>query len=117
MNELVEKLSSKDYQIIANNPEKSAAALKERIELNYVHILFEETGTELGMKLDHKNCQYSDEMLHSGEGTIHLEGVLMLNFDKIRCIADIDLKDMRGSGKIAQISEADYNQIVNLKDN
>src|SRR5262252_4793283 len=52
---LVEKLCEGDHPVIASlRPEKTVQALKERIDLGYVHIKFTETkgGTELGVRLD-----------------------------------------------------------------
>src|SRR5262245_42326771 len=52
---LVEKLCEGDHRVEAGlRPDKTAKALKDRIDLGYVHIKFTETrgGAELGVKLD-----------------------------------------------------------------
>ena len=96
MNELVKKLSEKKHPVQANRPDKSVKALQERIDLNYVHILFEQTGTEIGIKLDRDNCDFSKANFEKGTGKVHFEGAVTLNFDKVRCIVDISLKTMKG---------------------
>ena len=55
MNELVERLSQGDHPVEASlRPARTAEALKERIDLGYVHVKFTDTrgGTELGYRLD-----------------------------------------------------------------
>jgi hypothetical protein len=37
----------------------------------------------------------------SGTGTVHVEGNLILNDDPVRCIADIDLATLKGTGRLA----------------
>ncbi len=113
MNELVKRLSEKEFKIVANNPDRSLDGLKERIGLNHLHILFEETGTELGVQLDQKKCDFSKADLEKGTGKIHFEGVLTLNFDKVRCIADISVKTMKGKGQLIPIEdEKEYDEII-----
>jgi hypothetical protein len=36
-------------------------------------------------------------------GAVHLEGELTLDFVKVRCIADIDLKTLAGKGRLARV--------------
>jgi hypothetical protein len=36
-------------------------------------------------------------------GAVHLEGELTLDFVKVRCIADIDLKTLSGKGHLARV--------------
>lgn len=116
MNELVKRLSEKEHIVQANRPEKSAKALQERIDLNFVHILFEETGTEIGITLDNKKCDFSKADFESGKGKIHFEGVLTLNYDKVRCIADISLKTMKGKGRLQLIEDdVEYSDIINME--
>lgn len=112
MNELVKRLTKKQ-PVQANRPDKSVAGLRERIDLNYVHVLFTKTGTELGMYLDRDKCEWKPEDLEKGTGKIHLEGALTLNYDKVRCVTDIDLSTMAGTGCLSLIeSDQEYNRIV-----
>ena len=113
MDDLVKRLSEKMHRVQANRPDKSVESLQKRIDLNYVHILFEDTGTEIGVRLDKDNCDFSKADFEKGAGKVHFEGVLTLNYDKVRCIADISLKTMKGKGTLKMIeNEDEYNRII-----
>ncbi len=113
MNELVERLSSKKYSVQANRPDKSAAELKKRIDMNFVHILFKETGTELGIFLDQEKCDYTNVDWDEGTGKAHFEGAITLNYEKVRCVADINVKTMNGKGQLHLIEdEQEYANII-----
>ncbi|MBD0256659.1 MAG: MbtH domain protein [Cytophagales bacterium] len=115
MNELIKRLSAGNHPVEANRPDKEATALKERIDMNYVHILFKNTGTEVGITLDKESCNFTDCDFYKGEGKAHLEGALTLNYDKVRCVAEIDLKDMHGVGYLEPLDDAAYAKIVGQK--
>ncbi len=108
MNELVQRLLEGEHPVEASlHPEKTAAALKERIELGYVHIKFTHTrgGTELGVRLDSEACDLNLADFERQSGTVHLVGGLTLNYIKVRCIADIDLATLEGKGRLESIEE------------
>lgn len=113
MNELVQRLSTGEHPVeVSLRPDKTAAALKERIDLGHVHIKFTDTrgGTELGVKLDRDACDLSQANFDQPVGTVHLVGELILNYVKVRCVADIDLATLEGSGHLdplAELSPAD----------
>lgn len=111
MNELVERLT-KLQEVEASPHEKTAKSLKECIDRNYVHILFDKTGTEIGIELDKPNCKYADCDFEKGAGTAHFEGAVILNYDMVRCIADIDLKNLKGKGQLKPLDEKEYNKIM-----
>jgi uncharacterized protein YbdZ (MbtH family) len=103
---LVEKLCEGDHRVEASlRPEKTAKALKDRIDMGYVHIKFTETkgGTELGVRLDRDILDLSHADFENRSGAVHLEGELTLDFVKVRCIADIDLKTLAGKGRLARV--------------
>lgn len=107
---LIERLSEGKHAVVASlRPESSSKALKERIELGYVHIKFTETwgGTELGVRLDSEASDSSGADFENGTGSVHLEGGLTLNFVKVRCVADIDLATLGGTGRLAVIDPED----------
>jgi hypothetical protein len=108
MNELVQRLSQGNHPVeVSLRPEKTAAALKERIDLGYVHIKFTNTrgGTELGVRLDPDACDWSQADFDRPAGTVHLVGHLTLNYVKVKCIADIDLQTLEGQGHLDPIEE------------
>lgn len=101
MDELVAHLSDGDHRVEAGlRPEKTVKALKECIDRGYVHIKFTETkgSTELGVKLDRQASDLSKADFDTETGNIHLVGDLTLNYVKVQCIADIDLKTLQGKG-------------------
>jgi len=112
MNDLVNRLSEKEHKITINAPDKSTEVLKECIGHKYVYILFEETGTELGLFLDEKESDYKQSDLSRKQGNIHLEGVATLNGNKVRCTVDADISTMKGSGRLRDEKEEDYKQVL-----
>lgn len=108
-NELVNRLSEGDHAVEASlRPEKTVQILKERIDMGHVHIKFTETrgGTELGVRLDRDACDLSKADFDAGQGTVHLEGTLTLNYVPVRCIADIDLASLEGKGHLVSLEAA-----------
>ena len=103
---LVEKLCAGDHPVEASlRPEKTVKALKDRIEMGYVHIKFTKTrgGTELGVRLDRDATDFSHADFENQKGTVHLEGELTLDYVKVRCIADIELQTLEGKGHLLPV--------------
>src|SRR5262249_7762504 len=103
---LVNRLSKGRHRVESSlRPEKTAQALKDRIDLGYVHIKFTETqgGTELGVRLDREATDLSKADFENQVGEVHLEGELTLDYVKVRCIADINLKTFVGEGHLVQV--------------
>lgn len=106
MNELVKRLSEGDHPVEASlRPEKTVQALKERIDSGYVFIKFTDTkgGTELGVRLDQEATELSKADFDSQTGNVHLVGDLTLDYVKVRCIADLDLKTLAGKGHLEPV--------------
>ena len=103
---LVDKLCEGDHRVEASlRPEKTARALKERIEMGYVHIKFTETrgGTELGVRLDREALNLSQADFDNQSGSVQLEGELTLDYVKVRCVAKLDLKTLSGQGHLVRV--------------
>lgn len=103
---LVKRLSEGDHPVeVGLRPEKNAQALKERIDLGYVHIKFTNTkgGTEIGVRLDPAALDLTKADFEKPSGVVHLEGGLTLNYVKVRCIADIDLQTLTGTGHLTPV--------------
>ena len=101
--DLVERLSQGDHPVEASlRPEKNVQAFKDCIDRGYVHMKFTGTrgGTELGVSLDRDALNLSDADFDRKTGTLHLEGGLTLNYRKVKCVADIDLKTLAGQGHL-----------------
>jgi hypothetical protein len=108
MNELTQRLTS-DQPVIVGGSQPSLAGLRQRVEeMGYVLIKFTETrgGTELGFRLDSDLTDLNGADFDGGAGTIHVEGTLILNDDPVRCIADIDLSTLEGTGRLAQAEKS-----------
>jgi hypothetical protein len=103
MNDLTERLTV-DQPIIMGGSAPTVEELRERTgEMGYVLVKFTETrgGTELGFPLDRVTTDLSGANFDEGVGTVHVEGNLILNDDPVRCIADIDLATLKGTGRLA----------------
>lgn len=106
---LVDRLCEGSHAVEASmRPEKTVRAFKEAIDRNYVHVKFTGTRgeTELGIRLDQEACDFSKADFEKETGSVHVEGVLNLDYVKVRCIADIDLKTLKGEGHLVQVKEA-----------
>jgi hypothetical protein len=103
VDELVACLCAGDHHVEASlRPEKTVKALEECIDRSYVHIKFTETkgGTELGVKIDRQASDISKADFDAETGSVHLVGTLTLNYMKVQCVADIDLKTLEGRGRL-----------------
>jgi uncharacterized protein YbdZ (MbtH family) len=86
-------------------PERTVKLFKEAIDRNYVHIKFTDTkgGTELGFRLDQSASNFGGADFENGKGTVHVEGNLTLDYVKVKCVADIDLGTLQGTGHLVTV--------------
>jgi len=106
---LVDRLCVGDHKIVVSQrPEPTAKALKEAIDNGYVRVKFTETkgGTELGFKVDPNASDLTGGDFDEGTGNVKLAGNLTLDYMKVRCVAQIDLKTLDGLGHIEKIEQA-----------
>lgn len=106
---LVDRLTEGDHRIVVSQrPEPSVKALKEAIDNGYVRVKFTETqgGTELGFKVDKDASNLADANFDEGTGKVRLVGGLTLDYVKVRCIAEIDLKTLEGVGHLEKVEAA-----------
>jgi uncharacterized protein YbdZ (MbtH family) len=100
---LVDRLCRGNHRVEAKlRPGKSIELFKEAVDRGYVQIQFTDTngGTELRVKLDKEACDFAQADFAGGVGMAHLVGSLTLDYVKVRCIADIDLKALEGKGRL-----------------
>jgi hypothetical protein len=110
MDELVQRLSTGDHPVTVGGPQPSPEELKRRVEeIGIVFIKFTGTrgGTDLGLNADRAACDLSAADFDEGTGTVHVEGTLILNDDPIRCIADIDLATLNGTGHLVVVEKSE----------
>jgi hypothetical protein len=108
MNELAARLAAGDQPVTVGGPQPSLDDLHRRItDIGWVHVKFTGTrgGTDLGIPVDREACDLSAADFEQGHGTVHLEGVLTLNYDRVRCVADIDLETLTGTGHLVPVEE------------
>ena len=108
MNELVQRLSQGDHPVTVGGPKPSLAEFEKRVkEMGYVFVKFTGTrgGTDLGVRVDTGACDLSQANFAQGSGTAHVEGSLTLNYVKVRCVADIDLSTLDGTGHLVILEE------------
>ncbi|PZG19357.1 MbtH domain-containing protein [Micromonospora craterilacus] len=100
---LVDRLSRGDHPVeVVIRPERTGPALREAIERGYVFIRFTNTrgGTELGVRIDATASSVDGADFDTATGPVHLAGDLTLDFVPVRCIADVDLATMSGTGRL-----------------
>jgi hypothetical protein len=107
MDELVARLSSRLHNVQAEVLPNSPQGLKESLDRGYVHIKFTETrgGTELGVSVDASASDLTAANFESASGRAHIVGGLTLNYEKVRCIADIDVATLQGQGRLEPLPE------------
>lgn len=101
MNELVKRLSISKHVVVFESQIKEIHDIQIRLmKLKFVHIKFINTkgGTELGINIEDNLSCFKNADLNIGKGTIHIVGWCVLNYHKVRCIADIDLSTKEGLG-------------------
>lgn len=103
---LVERLCTGSHKVRAVlRPENSLEAFKDALERGFVQIEFTETqgGTVLGFPVDIEQSDLSKISDSSRNGQLVIAGTLTLNFQKVRCVATIDLSNLAGEGKLELI--------------
>jgi len=109
MSELAERLSQGDHAITYRPRRDDARTeLRAAIERDYVHVLFTGTrgGTEVGFRPDPARSDLSGANWEAGEGSVHLEGELSLDGTPVRCVADLDLGTVEGTGHLEILATA-----------
>ena len=102
---LVDRLTEGEHPVEASlRPERSAGALREALDRGYVFVRFTGTegGTELGVRLD-GGADLSGADFAAAAGTVRLTGTLTLDFEPVRCHAEIDLATLAGTGRLERV--------------
>ena len=105
---LVDQLCEGDHLVEVARSERTVQRFKDAVDRNYVHIKFTQTrgGTELGVRLDENRSDFSVADFVNGKGTAKIEGSLTLNYEKVKCVAAIDLSTLEGKGRLVRVQEA-----------
>jgi|SRR5947209_9667504 len=108
MDELVARLSQGDHPVTVGGPKPSLEEFRKRVEeMGYVFLKFTGTrgGTDLGVRVDTSATDLSQAYFDQATGVVHVEGTLTLNYVKVRCIADIQLETLSGTGRLVALEE------------
>ncbi len=108
MDELVQRLSEGDHAVTVGGPKPSLEEFRRRVEdMGYVFIKFTGTrgGTDLGVRVDKQATDLSQAYFDQRTGVAHVEGTLTLNYVKVRCVADINLESLNGTGHLVALEE------------
>jgi Core binding factor beta subunit len=102
MDELVQLLSEGNHPVIAGGPNPSIEQVRQSVDRGYVHIKFTDTrgGTDLGVRIDSSLTDLNNVDFDQAVGMAHLVGTLTLNYVNVRCIADLDLATLQGTGHL-----------------
>jgi hypothetical protein len=103
MNDLVQRLCQSDSRVeVSLRPDRTVKAFKECLDRGYVHVKFTETrgGTELGLKVNPELSDLSGADFANETGRTRIVGDLTLDYVDVRCIAEIDLPDLSGRGRL-----------------
>lgn len=103
MNELVQRLAEGEHPVTVGGPKPSLEEFQKRVEdMGYVFIKFTATrgGTDLGVRVDKNATNLTQANFAAATGMAHVEGTLTLNYVKVRCVADIDLSTLDGTGHL-----------------
>lgn len=111
MDDLVRRLLKK--QPIDFEPRSgSMEEIQERlIEMKFVFITFTQTngGTELGINVDLDLTKIDNANFNKAIGAIHVVGTCKLNYQEVRCIADVDLSTKKGFGYLEILDKKEKN--------
>ncbi len=103
---LVDRLCEGVHAVqIELRPEKTVKFFRESLARDHVAIKFTETKgeSEFGIKLDKGACDLSNADFDNGLGTAHLEGGLLVDFVPVKCVVEVDLQSLEGSGRLIRV--------------
>lgn len=108
MDKLVTKLLTGNHPVLIEPRTEDINEIKERLNQGFVFIKFTDTqgGTELGINVDSQLTCLDKGNFGTNQGTVQVIGTCELNFQKVRCIADIDLSTRQGTGRIELLQES-----------
>ncbi|GCE15693.1 MbtH domain protein [Tengunoibacter tsumagoiensis] len=109
MDDLVQRLSQGDQPVTVGGPKPSLEEFRKRVEeMGYVFIKFTATrgGTDLGVRIDRAATDLSKAFFDQATGVAHIEGTLTLNYVPVRCVADIQLESLEGTGHLVVLAES-----------
>lgn len=104
--DLIDLLSQAGHAVVIRlRGEDRVKRLREAIDGGYVLITFVNTkgGTELGVPLDEERTDLTRADFGNATGIVRLAGTLRLNGTPVRCVADVAIETLEGSGHLERI--------------
>jgi len=101
MDRLIEQLTKGKHPIIFEARTESYEEIQDRIlKVKFVFVKFTDTvgETEIGINVDADLTDIRGADFVNKTGTIHIVGTCELNYNKVVCVAEIDLKSKCGIG-------------------
>jgi len=107
MNDLVERLSQGKHPVDFESRTEEIAEIKERLENGFVFVTFTDTrgGTELGIDIDPALTNFKEADFANGEGKIKVVGTCELDYQKVRCITEVELSTKKGTGYLEVLDD------------
>jgi len=108
MSDLPQRLAESQPVTFLPRRDDGFSELKAAVDRKFVHVRFTETrgGTEIGVPLE-AGSDLSGADWEGRKGTIHIEGELELDGVRARCIADLDIASLQGTGRLQALSGAE----------
>lgn len=106
---LVDRLCDGVHPLVVSlRPEPTVKGLKAAIDDGYVRLKFTDTkgGTELGIHLDKEATDLGKANFDDGAGKARIIGNLTLDYTRVRCVAEVDLATLDGTGRLEKVAAA-----------
>jgi hypothetical protein len=102
MDEIVQTLSQGDHKVVVGGPQPSVRDFRTQLENKFVTLKFGEPsgGVEVGVSVDEAATAFEQVDWDASTGNVHVEGAVMLNGEQARCVADIALNTLNGTGHL-----------------
>jgi len=100
MDSLVKRLLKKQPVKFESKTENIEELKNRLIETKFVFVTFTETcgGTELAINVDLDSSEIKNADFEKGVGIINIVGTCTLDYQKVRCIAEVDIATKEGVG-------------------
>ncbi len=102
MDSLVKLLAEGRHPILFESRIDDFSEIKERLDQGFVMVTFTGTrgGTELGINIDTKLSNFDSANFETKKGSLRIIGTCELNYQKVRCFAEVDLSTKKGVGHL-----------------
>ncbi len=105
-NELVGRLERDQPISLVGRPEPSRDELRAQLDRGRIFVRFDETGTELGVKLAGSALSTAKSEMEAA-GRMKVEGELVLNYNRVTFVGEVDVKTFRGTGHLVYVADAE----------